>query len=86
MVRNGLHINILGTRLWYNNNHYNRLNGPSIEWLSGDKDYYQNGLLHRLDGPASICDAIIYWYYQGKRVRCNTQEEFERLIKLRLLW
>jgi len=53
----------------------------------GDKYYYLNkeGYFHRLDGPAiEYFDGDRRWYYNNKYIRCSSQEEFERLIKLRL--
>ena len=64
-----------------------RVNGPAVEYHLNMKCWYQNGKLHRLDGPSVEChDGDKVWYYQGEKIKCNTQEEFERLIKLRLLW
>ena len=49
--------------------------------------YYLGSKLHRLDGPAvEYEDGRCMWYYQDDYIKCNTQEEFERIIKLRLLW
>jgi hypothetical protein len=53
------------------------------------KKWYNNNKLHRLNGPAymdMIYRECMQWYYNGKYIRCSSQEEFERLIKLRLLW
>ncbi len=30
-----------------------RIEGPAVEWVYGDKLWYQNGDLHRTDGPAA---------------------------------
>src|ERR1035437_7996560 len=53
------------------------------------EEWYHNGKLHRLDGPATqwrdksgtMRDNNL-WYYNGKQIECKTQQEFERLIKL----
>ena len=39
--------------------------------------------LHRVDGPALIYNNIKNWYYRGQLIDCFSQEEFERLIKLK---
>ena len=48
--------------------------------------WYKEGKQHRLDGPAIIKDDEKYWYYEGKEIDCKSQEEFDRLIKLKLFW
>ena len=83
----GLCIGIHGDKVWYKNDDFHRLNGPSIEYKLGHKWWYQNGKRHRLDGPAlDFPSGNKEWYYQGKYIDCSNQEEFERLIKLKLLW
>jgi hypothetical protein len=84
---NGLYIGFSGSKRWYQNGQRNRLNGPASSYVNNDKFWYQNDQRHRLDGPA-----IEYnfgdkkWYYQGEYIDCSTQEEFERIIKLKILW
>jgi len=71
---------------------YHRINGPAtISWLS--KRWYKNGKPHRLDGPAimylanySQTNEKNVWCYNGKTMNCHSQEEFEKLIKLSILW
>jgi hypothetical protein len=76
-----------GDKGWYQNGLCHRLDGPAIEYVFGYKAWYQNDKLHRMDGPA-----IEYhygdkkWFYEGELIDCNSQEEFERLIKLKLFW
>jgi hypothetical protein len=49
--------------------------------------YYKNNVLHRLDGAAYIgYDGIKHWYYEGKHINCSSQEEFSRILKLKLYW
>jgi hypothetical protein len=36
-----------------------------------EKRYYQNGFLHRIDGPARVNDAGEYWYYEGWKHRLD---------------
>jgi hypothetical protein len=52
MMRNGLHINASGTKVWYLNGQYHRTDGPAVEFADGGKGWYLNGQCHRTDGPA----------------------------------
>lgn len=48
---------------------------PSID---GEKDK-----LHREDGPAcEFADGTKVWYYNGIKIDCQSQNEFERITKL----
>jgi len=52
----------------------------------GTKRYYKNNAPHRLTGPAVINDFNSeWWYYKGRLVKCETQEEYQRYIKLLIL-
>ena len=54
---------------------------------TGNKYWYLGFLLHREDGPAvELFYGYKEWWYHGKWVDCSSQEEFERLIKLKALW
>ena len=76
------------SKFWIDDqNLYHRLNAPAFEYHSGQKYWYQHGKLHRLDGPAkNYSNLDKSWYYQGQIINCSSQEEFERWLKLRLLW
>ena len=72
---------------YYLNNTFHRIDGPAMEYANGDKVWWQNGKLHRLDGPTIECvNGDKYWYYEGKYIKCNSQEEFEKYLKLKLFW
>jgi len=76
-----------GDKNWYVNGKLHREDGPACEYANGDKVWYQNDQLHREDGPAvKYSDGSKYWYYEGKRINCNSQEEFEKIIKLKIFW
>jgi len=76
-----------GNKYWILNGQYHREDGPAIEYTSGSKFWYSHGKLHRLDGPAiEYYNGYKLWYYHDKRVNCSSQEEFERLINLKVLW
>ena len=70
-----------GTRRYYNSaGQLHRVHGPAVEFLSGERQWYQNGNLHRTDGPAIISKTGVssFWLngkYMTKReyncaVRC----------------
>lgn len=45
--------------------------------------YYNNGKLHREDGPAvEYYDGEKRWFYQDRHIRVNSQEEFEAWLKV----
>ena len=74
-------------RFYYLDDKSHRLDGPAREWNDGTKSWWQNGVLHRIDGPAiEYLNGIKYWYYEDKYIKCSSQEEFERLIKMKLFW
>jgi len=76
-----------GNKCWYLNNDLHREDGPAVEWANGDKSWYFHSKLHRLDGPAiEYANGSKSWWYHGERINCSSQEEFERLIRLKVLW
>jgi hypothetical protein len=100
MVGSYLYITEDGVRCWYDNrdNYENesslhRINGPATinMYSNGYHAWYFHGEFHRLDGPARYWiegrhKGIKEWYYQGNYIDCHTQKEFEKIIKLRVLW
>jgi hypothetical protein len=76
-----------GDKEWYQNGLKHRLYGPACERNSGYKEWFQNGKRHRTDGPAcEYVNGAKEWWIEGKRIYCNSQEEFERYLKLKLFW
>jgi|SRR5579859_4894805 len=74
-------------KLWYLHGKLHRIGGPAIEYNGGTKCWYFYGELHRLDGPAyESYSGYKEWWYHNKLVNCSSQKEFERLIKLKVLW
>lgn len=53
---------------WYNNGgDLHREDGPAVQFVNGDNEWYLNGLRHREDGPAIECpDGHQEWYRHGK--------------------
>jgi len=81
-------IDRYGTKWWYLlNGQLHRENGPAVEYVNGHKEWWYYGKCHRLDGPAvESADGSKIWYYHEQWIDCDSQEEFERIIKLKILW
>ncbi len=78
-----------GSKRWRNDKgQLHREDGPAIEYAGVDrKCWFINGKCHREDGPAiEYGDGQKAYYYHGKIVDCDTDEEFFRLIKLKVFW
>ena len=76
-----------GTKRWYINGKLHRTDGPAAEYANGTKYWYVNGKQHRTDGPAvELAEGYKYWYVDDKQIDCSTQEEFERLMRLKAFW
>jgi hypothetical protein len=72
---------------YYKNYVLHREGGPAVLLYEGDKSWWKNGKMHREDGPAEeLRDGRRIWWYEDKRIDCKNQEEFERIMKLRLFW
>jgi hypothetical protein len=61
------------------------------EWTDGFQSWWfnsGNGLVrHREDGPAIIdVDGSTKWYINGKRVECQSQKEFEQMMRMKAFW
>jgi hypothetical protein len=77
---------INGSTAWYSHGKYHRIDGPAIEIIY-TKEWWCRGFRHRFDGPAvEWNDGRKEWWYQGKYINCQSQQEFERLIKLKVFW
>lgn len=75
-----------GYKEWYRNGLRHREDGPACEWEDGSYEWFYNGKLHRLDGPAIKHSHGEFWFYNGKGIDCSSQEEFEKLLKLKVFW
>ena len=63
-------VDNLGDKYYYKDPIYyilHREDGPAVERADGDELWYQNGELHRLDGPAiiSVFNGHREWYVDG---------------------
>lgn len=73
------------TKQWWVDGHLHREDGPAVEQDDGGMLWYKNGKKHRDDGPAIIhCDGYKEWWYDDKRVDVDTNEDFLRIMKLKL--
>ena len=69
-MKNGLEIDVFGTKRWYKDDKFHRDNGPAVERYSGTKEWWQNGLLHRLDGPAlEFNNGSKFWFILNKKIQ-----------------
>ncbi|CAB4196736.1 hypothetical protein UFOVP1290_256 [uncultured Caudovirales phage] len=76
-----------GSEYWYVEGKLHREDGPAVHLANGHKEYTIHGVLHRLDGPAlEYASGTKSWFYNGKRIYCTTQEEFEKLLRLKAFW
>jgi hypothetical protein len=76
-----------GDKEWRQNGQLYRVDGPAIDHVNGDKVWFQHGKLHRVDGPAvEWSNGYKHWFYQDKHIDCQSQQEFEKLLKLKAFW
>ena len=72
---------------WYLDDILHKEIGPAVIHNFGMIQYWSYGKVHRMDGPAIIfSNGRERWYYQGKKLDCSNQEEFDKLVKLRAFW
>jgi hypothetical protein len=60
--------------------------GRRHKYTNGDELWYLNGARHRDDGPAVIFNGLVEWHLYGVKLSCKTQEQFERLMRLKAFW
>jgi hypothetical protein len=77
-----------GRAVWLQYGRFHREDGPAID-RSWAQFWYLHGKLHREDGPAVTYNNDFRpkeWWVDGKKVPCDSQEKFERLMKLKGFW
>ena len=75
-----------GTREWYVNGKYYRIDGPEHEGSNGLKYWYVNDKLHRLGGPAvEHANGAKWWYINGKLVTEEQHNLLHSVMKLKKL-
>lgn len=74
-----------GDSEWYIDGVIHRIGGPAYSSLDERyHEWYENGDLHRLDGPAvTFADDSGEWWHRGKQIDCTSQQEFEKILKLK---
>ena len=76
-----------GDKYWHLDDKLHRTDGPAIENADGDKYWYLDNKRYRTDGPAiEFADGDKVWYLDDKQIDCKSQEEFERLLRLKAFW
>jgi urease gamma subunit len=56
-------------------------------FTDGTKLHLKDRLLHSNTGPAiEGSNGQKVWYFEGLKLPCSSQEEFEQLMKLKLFW
>jgi hypothetical protein len=68
-------IDSYGNKRYYKDGKLHREDGPAIEWVNGDKYLFSNTFTAHND-----------WYFNGLKINCSSQEEFEKIIKLKVYW
>ena len=76
-----------GDKEWYKEGNLHREDGPAIDYNNGDKYWYKDDERHREDGPAiELADGYKAYFYLGKHIICNSDEEYFKLLKLKAFW
>lgn len=77
-----------GRKDWYCHGSLHREGGPAVEWADGSYHWFKHGKLHREDGPAAYSRHLnqYEWRIDNKKLNCSSQEEFEKLIRLKAFW
>ena len=61
-----------GTKRWFLQYRFHRIDGPAIEYSDGTNMWYSNGFLHRIDGPAiEYSNGTKEWYVNGELHRID---------------
>ena len=76
-----------GRQSWWFKGYYHREDGPAVVGINGVRqEWWIHGVLHREDGPAIVDCNKSTWYLKGSQINCSSQEEFERLLRLKVFW
>jgi hypothetical protein len=86
-MKNGFDIDECGNKFWFKDYKFHREDGPAIEYGDGTKAWFLNDKRHREDGPAiEYFDGRKSWFLNDIKLDCSSQEDFEKLIKLKAFW
>ena len=51
---------------------------------NGDKFWYYNGKLSRIEGPAvELANGSSAWFWEGEKIKCSSQQEFDKAIAIK---
>lgn len=71
---------------WWFNGRLHRDGGPALTY-SFSKKWYKHGYLHNESGAAIVyTGGIQRWFLNGKEIKCSSQEEFNRFVKMKSFW
>lgn len=70
------------------------MNDQNEEWKTFDLEVSFQGyneadgtfVAHCETGPAIVIGETKRWFYNGKLMDCNTQEMFDRLVRMKAFW
>ena len=86
-MKNGLRIAPSGNKYWYVEGKFHREDGHAVEYPNGTKEWCLEGKRHRVDGPAiEYPNGNKHWWLNGISLPCKSQEEFNKLLKLKAFW
>lgn len=73
---------------WYKHGVLHREAGPAyIDYRYKYEVWQINGQRHREDGPAVLfANNKNEWWLNGKKLSCQSQEEFEQLMRFKAYW
>jgi len=70
-----------GSRFFLNKTgQYHRLDGPAVEWHFGAKEFFKNGIRHRIGGPAYESKDEKQFWFEGKQYSENEYWEVSKEI------
>jgi hypothetical protein len=73
-----------GTKEWFFNGKRHRKDGPAIERETINPNVFD---IYNPKTGFHERESIGYeWYFNGEKIDCTTQEEFERLMRLKSFW
>jgi len=76
-----------GHKLWIKDKKLHRVNGPAVELDNGDKEWwYQGKKIGSYTSFRQLGSSIEKWWYQGEYIKCSSQKEFEKYLKLKAFW
>jgi len=76
-----------GEKHWFQHGERHRDGGPAIELNDGTLMWFKYGKKHREDGPAvKNFEGTQEWWLDDRQIIVDSQEEFERMLKVKSFW